>query len=54
VKIEKIFREIRLGKNEDPEVWINCLEDLQIKFEIMGSSITDDQSMIQVLNRLKG
>ena len=54
VKTERIFRDSRLGKNEDPEVWINTLEDLQVKLEVMGSSMTDDQFMIQVLNSLTG
>jgi hypothetical protein len=49
-----MFRDSRLGRNEDPEVWINSLEDLQIKLEAMGSSMTDDQLMFQVLNSLTG
>jgi hypothetical protein len=52
VKTERMFRESRLGKNEDPEVWINNLEDLRIKLETMGSVITDDQFIVQVLNSL--
>jgi gag-polypeptide of LTR copia-type len=47
-----MFRESRLGKNEDPEIWINNLEDLRIKLETMGSVMTDDQFIIQVLNSL--
>jgi gag-polypeptide of LTR copia-type/Zinc knuckle len=46
------FRESRLGKNEDPEIWINNLEDLPIKMETMGSVMTDDQFIVQVLNSL--
>ena len=42
VKTERMFRESRLGKNEDPEIWINNLEDLRIKLETMGSVMTDD------------
>jgi hypothetical protein len=52
VKTERMFRESRLGKNEDPEVWINNLEDLRIKLETMGSAMTDDQFIVQVLNSL--
>jgi gag-polypeptide of LTR copia-type len=52
VKIERMFRESRLGKNEDPEVWINNLEDLCIKLETMGSYMTDDQFIVQALNSL--
>jgi gag-polypeptide of LTR copia-type len=54
VKTERMFRDSRLGKNEDPEVLINSLEDLQIKLEVMGSRMTDDQFMVQVLNSLAG
>ena len=54
VKTERMFRDSRLGKNEDPDVWINSLEDLRVKLEVMGSSMTDDQFMIQVLNSLTG
>ena len=52
VKTERMFRESRLGKNEDPEIWINNLEDLRIKLETMGSVMTDDQFIVQVLNSL--
>jgi hypothetical protein len=38
LKTERIFIESRLGNNEDPKIWINGLEDLQIKLEIMGST----------------
>jgi hypothetical protein len=44
-----MFRESRLGKNEDPELWINNLE---VKLETMGSAMTDDQFIVQVLNSL--
>jgi hypothetical protein len=47
-----MFRESRLGKNEDPEIWINNLEDLHIKLETMGLNMTDDQFIFQVLNSL--
>jgi hypothetical protein len=50
VKTERLFRESRLGKNEDPEIWISNLEDLRIKLETMGSVMTDDQFIVQVLN----
>jgi gag-polypeptide of LTR copia-type/Zinc knuckle len=52
VKTERMFRESMLGKNEDPEIWINNLEDLPIKFETMGSNMTVDQFIVQVLNSL--
>jgi gag-polypeptide of LTR copia-type len=52
VKAERKVRESRLGKNEDLEIWINNLEDLCINLETMGSSMTDDQFIVQVLNSL--
>jgi gag-polypeptide of LTR copia-type len=54
VKTERMFREIKLGKNEDPDIWSNNLEDLQVKLEVMGSNKTDKPFLIQVLNRLTG
>jgi hypothetical protein len=52
VKTERLFRECKLGKDEDPETWITKLEDLRLKFEVMRSFMTDDQFMVQVLNSL--
>jgi hypothetical protein len=49
-----MFRESKLSKDENPEVWITILEDLRLKLEIMVSSMTDDQFMVQVLNSLTG
>jgi hypothetical protein len=45
VKTERLFRECKLGKDED-------LEDLRLKLEVMGSFMTGDQFMIQLLNSL--
>ncbi len=50
MKTERMFRESKLGSNEDPEIWINNLEDLQVKLEVMGSNMTDEQFLIHVLN----
>jgi gag-polypeptide of LTR copia-type len=50
--LEKQFRDLSLKKNQDPEVWITELEDLRIRLEEMGSSISDDQFMIHILNNL--
>jgi ABC-type ATPase with predicted acetyltransferase domain len=36
----------------DPKTRITNLEDLRLKLEVMGSFMTDDQFMIQVLNTL--
>jgi gag-polypeptide of LTR copia-type len=54
VKIEIMFRESKLRKDEDPEVWITNLEDLCLQLEVMGSSMTGDQVMVQILNSLTG
>jgi hypothetical protein len=52
VKTERLFRESKLGKDEDPDTWVTNLEDLRLKSEVMGSFMTDDQFMVQVLNSL--
>jgi hypothetical protein len=52
VKLEKQFRALSLGKGEDPVVWKTELEDLRIRLEDMGSTISDNQFMIHVLNNL--
>jgi hypothetical protein len=52
VKTERLLRECKLGKDEDPETRITNLEDLRMKLEVMGLFMTDDQLMIQVLNSL--
>jgi hypothetical protein len=31
VKTERTFRESKLSKDEDPDIWITILEDLRIK-----------------------
>jgi gag-polypeptide of LTR copia-type len=55
VKTERMFREkSKLGRNEDTEIWINNLEDLRVKLEVLGSNMTDEQFLIQVLNSLTG
>jgi hypothetical protein len=52
VKTERLLRECKLGKEEDHESWINNLEDLKLKLEVMGLFVTDDQLMVQVFNSL--
>ena len=52
VKLEKQFRELSLKKGQDPEVWITELEDLRVRLETMGSSISENQFMIHILNNL--
>jgi gag-polypeptide of LTR copia-type len=41
-----------LKKGQDPEVWITELEDQCMRLEDMGSSVSDNQFMIHVLNNL--
>ena len=52
VKTERLFRQSSLTKNEDPDAWIAILEEFRMKLKDMGSVITDDQFMINVLNNL--
>jgi hypothetical protein len=51
-KLEKQFRELSLKKGQDPEIWITESEDLRVRLEAMGSSISDNQFMIHILNNL--
>jgi hypothetical protein len=52
VKLEKQFRELSLKKGQDPEIWITESEDLRARLEAMGSSISENQFMIHILNNL--
>ena len=52
VKLEKQFRELSLRKGQDPEIWITDLEDLRVRLEAMGSSISENQFVIHILNNL--
>jgi gag-polypeptide of LTR copia-type len=52
VKLEKQFRGLSLKKGQDPETWITDLEDLRVRLEAMGSSISENQFMIHILNNL--
>jgi hypothetical protein len=52
VKTERAFRESKLEKGEDPEIWITNLEELYLKLEDMESHMTDSQFMVQVPNNL--
>jgi hypothetical protein len=49
-----MFKESKLGKNEDTEICINNLEDPQIKLEAMSSNMADEKFLIQVLSSLTG
>jgi hypothetical protein len=50
VKTKRVFRECKLGKEEDPVTWTTNLEDLQLKMKLMGLFMIDDQFMFQTLN----
>ena len=52
VKLDKQFRESSLKKGQYPEVWITELEDLCVRLDDMGSSISENQFMIHVLSNL--
>jgi gag-polypeptide of LTR copia-type len=52
MKMEKQFRQCVLKKGQDPEIWLTELEDYQMKLEEIGSSITDNQFMIHILNNM--
>jgi hypothetical protein len=52
VKLEKQFRELSLNKGQDPEIWIKELEDLCVKLENMASSMTENQIMTHIMNKL--
>jgi hypothetical protein len=52
MKLEKQFRELLLKKGQGPEVWITELEDLCVKRENMGSCITENNFMINILTKL--
>jgi hypothetical protein len=41
-----------LKRGDNPEIWITELEDLRIRLEDMGSTISDNQFMIHVLNNV--
>jgi len=47
-----MFGQRKLDKDEDPEIPIAKIEVLQMKLEVIGSSMTDEQFMTQVLNSL--
>jgi gag-polypeptide of LTR copia-type len=52
VKMEKQFRQCALKKGQDPEIWLTEFEDYRMKLEELGSSITDNQFMIHILNNM--
>jgi hypothetical protein len=53
VETERLLKECKLGKDEEPETWITSLENLSLKLEVTGSFMTDDQFMVQFLKTIK-
>jgi len=52
VKMEKQFRQCALKKSQDPDVWITELEDYRMKLDELGSSISDNQFILHILNNI--
>jgi hypothetical protein len=48
--MEKQFRQSALKKGQDPDVWIAELEDYRIKLDELGSSISENQFILHILN----
>ena len=52
VKMEKQFRQCALKKGQDPDVWITELEDYRMKLDELGSSISENQFILHILNNM--
>jgi hypothetical protein len=52
VKLEKQFCQCSLKKGQDPDIWITELEDYQMMFEEVGSSISGNQFILHILNNM--
>jgi hypothetical protein len=52
VKMEKQFRQSALKKGQDPDVWITKLEDYRMKLDELGSSISENQFILHILNNM--
>ena len=52
VKMEKQFRQSALKKGQDPDIWITELEDYRMKLDELGSSITENQFILHILNNM--
>jgi hypothetical protein len=52
VKLEKQFRQCSLKKRQDPDIWITELEDYRMRLEELGSSISDNQFILHILNNM--
>jgi hypothetical protein len=52
VKLEKQFRQCSLKKGQDPDIWITELVDYRMRLEELGSSISDNQFILHILNNM--
>jgi hypothetical protein len=52
VKLEKQFRQCSLKKGQDPNIWITELEDYRMRLGELGSSISDNQFILHILNNM--
>jgi uncharacterized protein VirK/YbjX len=52
VKLEKQFHQCSFKKGQDPDILITELEDYRMRFEELGSSISDNQFTLHILNNM--
>jgi hypothetical protein len=52
VKLEKQFRQSSWKKGQDPDIRITELEDYQMRLEESGSSISNNEFMLHILNNM--
>jgi hypothetical protein len=52
VKMEKQFRQSALKKGQDPDIWITELEYYRMKLDELGSSISENQFILHILNNI--
>jgi hypothetical protein len=52
VKLEKKFRQCSLKRGKDLDIWIAELEDYRMRLEELGSSISDNQFILHILNNM--
>ena len=52
VKLESAFRQSVLKKKGDPDAWNTQLEEMRMQLEEMGLTMSGDQFLIHVLNKL--
>jgi hypothetical protein len=50
--MKKQFRQSALKKDQDPDIWITELEDYRMKLDELGSSISENQFILHILNNM--